>query len=137
MLGTKVAVNGTLVPAALLVTWTVCVPGTDMEPAEHIKRRGAGGERNGGRGRGNVQRHRNIERTGAGAWNDHSYYARVSSLRKLRPVRRDSYCVSRSGGSKPAGAAKHGGNYSDCRSARHARDLNGLAVWRACHQRLA
>ena len=135
--GQKVAVNGALVPAAVLVTWTLCVPGIDMEPASTLNETAAGGERNGGGGRSNIQRHGNIERTGPGAWNDHSYYARVSSLRKLRPVRRDSYCVSGSGGSKPAGAAQDGRNDANCRSARHTGDLNRLAVWRGAAGGLA
>ena len=65
--------------------------------------------------RGNVQRHGNIERTGAGTRNDHSYYARVSALRKLRPVGRDSYCIAASRSSKPASAAQHRGDRADCR----------------------
>ena len=32
----KEAVNGTLAPAALLVTWMVCAPGMDMDPASTL-----------------------------------------------------------------------------------------------------
>ena len=36
VLGTKEAVNGTLVPALVLVTWTVCAVGMDMDPARTV-----------------------------------------------------------------------------------------------------